>query len=123
MATPLQTDPATAMTGLVNLAAGQLTYATIKVSELGEDDLFGEEGVNVWVKWQERLMDRLSKFASTAAAMGIEERRTRVAEAQTAAMTRFINAVVGELDLSPAQRKKVGPAVRKALPALSGGGD
>lgn len=122
MATPIETDPVSAISGILNLSAGQLTYTTMKVADLREEDLFGESGINVWVRWQERLMNQTAKFANIAAAMGIEERRVKIAEIQTTLMTRMIEAVVGELDLTPAQRKKVGPAIRKALPVIAGTG-
>jgi hypothetical protein len=120
MSRPLEVTPTQAVTGVLHLAAGQLAYVTYKVGELDEADYFeGEEG-NRWVRLQGRLMDRLATFAKTAADMGIQERQVKLAEAQTMMIGKLISNVIGRLDLTPEQRKAVGPAIREEMAVIAG---
>lgn len=109
--------PNQAILGCLQLAAGNLAWVNAKVLALDEDDI-GDDSSQYWIRWQERLMDKVSKYAGTAVAMGVEQRRIELAEEQTALMTRVIEGVLGELNLPAAKRKQVGPAIRKQLAAI-----
>ena len=125
LATPVSVSPTQAITGVLHLAAGELAYVSAKVAELGEDEVWhrnkdGEETtkLNKYVEWRLRLMDKVARYAATAVGMGVAERQVRVAEAQTAMMGQLLEAVVGDVGLTKAQRKKLGPAIRKHMATL-----
>jgi hypothetical protein len=122
MAHPIPVTPGQAIQGLLNLAAGQLAYCSVQVGGLDESEMFEatDGGVvpNRWVRLQLAIMDRVKHITKVAADMGIQERQTLLAEAQTAMMGELLEAVMNEVGLSAAQRKKVGPAIREQLPAV-----
>jgi hypothetical protein len=115
----------------MTLAAGQLLFATDKVSALDEDKLFVkgnklDSGAfemipHKWVELQRQCMDRLAKYAKLAADAGIAERQTQLQETQMQLITQLMEAVFDEIGLSKRQRAAVGPAIRRHLTLLPGG--
>lgn len=128
MAKPLAVTPGQAMQGVMRLAAGQLMYATSKVAELKDGDEMGVHGMwemteagpmpNRWIRLQGQLMDKLAKYGKACADMGMAERQQALAEEQTQMLGRFLEHVVGDLGLTAAQQKRLGPAIRKHMPLL-----
>lgn len=127
LATPIPVTPGQAILGVLQLAAGQLAYCTAQVGGLSEAQMFEETiaGVvpNRWVRLQLSIEDRIVKFARAAGDMGIQERQMQLAEEQTRMMGSLLEAVMDRIDLTPKQRKQVGPAIREALPALMAGNE
>jgi hypothetical protein len=125
MATAIQVTPGQAVQAVLNVAAGQFAYATAMVGGLDEAQMFEETIAgavpNRWVRLQISIMDKIARYSRAAADMGINERQMQMAEAQTAMMGSLLEAVMAKLDLTPAQRKQVGPAIREALPMLTSG--
>lgn len=125
MATSIAVTPGQAIQAVLNVAAGQFAYATAMVGGLSEEQMFEQtmDGAvpNRWVRLQLSIMDRIKQYARAASDMGIAERQINLAEAQTAMMGELLERVMGRLDLTPAQRKAVGPAIREELPALMAG--
>lgn len=125
MATAIEVTPGQAIQAVLNVAAGQFAYATAMVGGLDEAQMFEETiaGVvpNRWVRLQMQIMDKLKQYSRAAADMGINERQMQMAEAQTAMMGSLLEAVMDRLELTPGQRKEVGPAIREALPMLMAG--
>lgn len=132
MAKPLNVTPGMAMDAVMRLAAGQLVFATMKVADLDDDELYVKAEYNEeartykmmphkWVALQDQCMQRLARYAKLAADAGIAERQTSMQEAQTAMVAELIERVLGEVGLSEKQRTKVGPAIRRHLVALPGG--
>jgi hypothetical protein len=123
MATPIPVTPGQAIQAVLNLAAGHLAYATAMVGGLSEAQMFEvtDAGVvpNRWVRLQLSVMDRIKQYSRAAADMGINERQMNLAEAQTAMMGELLERVMGRVELTPKQRKLVGPAIRQELPALA----
>lgn len=123
LATPITVTPEQAIQAVLNLAAGQLAYATAMVGGLSETQMFEQTDAGVvpnrWVRLQMAIMDRIKQYSRAAADMGINERQMNLAEAQTAMMGELLERVMGRVDLSPKQRKLVGPAIRAELPALA----
>jgi hypothetical protein len=122
MATAIQVTPGQAVQAVLNVAAGQFAYATAMVGGLDEAQMFEETIAgavpNRWVRLQMNIMDKLSKYSRAASDMGISERQMQLAEQQTAMMGKLLEAVMDKIDLTPAQRKQVGPAIRESMPAL-----
>lgn len=131
MALARAVSPTQALTAALNLTAGQLAYATEKVAELTDEQLFGEyvnreTGIpevltNVWLKLQRELTGDIAKFAKLAIDAGLAERDMNLREAQTQVFAALLEAVVGDLNLTAAQRKRVGPAVRRHLTVVTSG--
>lgn len=121
MAQPIPVTPGQAVLGTLHLAAGQLAYATMKVAE--QDSYVDEKTglMNVWARIQQGCQDRVVKYAAAAASMGVQERQTQLMEQQALMMGRLIEAVVSDVGLTPAQKKKLGPALRKRLDTIDGG--
>jgi hypothetical protein len=127
MATAIPVSPGQAVQAVLNVAAGQFAYATAMVGGLDESQMFEmtEAGAvpNRWVRLQLSIMDRITKYSRAAADIGINERQMKLAEAQTAMMGELLERVMGRLELTPKQRKAVGPAIRAELPALVAGAE
>jgi hypothetical protein len=113
-ATSLPVSPGQAVLGVLHQQAGQLAYASFRVGEL--DDILDDQGrPEPWYRLQRDLQDRVVKSATNAAAMGVAERRTDLLEEQTRQMGELMEAVMGDIGLTAAQRKKVGPAIRRHI--------
>lgn len=125
MAEPIAVSPGQAILAVLHLAAGQLAYCSAMVGGLDEGQMFEQtEGgavPNRWVRLQLSIMDRIRQYSRAAADMGIQERQMQLAEQQTQMMGEFLERVMDRLDLTPKQRKEVGPAIRQELPALMAG--
>lgn len=125
MATGLQVSPAQAIQAALSLTAGQVAYATAKLAEVPENEMFEEvinreTGVpqilpNVWLVVQQDCIAKLAKYGKTASDMGLAERDMNLREAQTQMVAQLLQGVLGELNLSAAQQKKVAPAIRQHL--------
>lgn len=119
---PVHTTPGKAILGVLAIATGHLVYCSAKVAEIEQGELWTDEGhLNKWVRWQERLSDRVAKYAATAVGMGVAERQGALVEAQTRMVTGLLENVIRELDLTPEQRKKIGPAIRKHTEGMGQG--
>ena len=116
---PEAVTPTQAISGVLRLAVGNLAYVNAKVLELDGEDIWDPENRR-WITWQERLMDRVAKYAATAVNMGVAERQVQLAEQQTRFMGELLEAVMGEIELTPEQRKRVGPAIRNQLAVIEG---
>lgn len=130
MARPLNVSPGQALLAVMQLAAGQLMFATNKVLLLTDDELYVKGDVkdsgnfemipHKWVALQERLMKQLAHYAKLAADMGIAERQQSMQESQTAMMAALIENVLRDVGLSDKQRDKVGPSIRRHLTLVAG---
>lgn len=114
----VEVTPQQAITGVLHLMAGRLLYASAKASELKEKDVWvvtgdGSVKLNRWLYLEDRMAERVAKYAATAMGMGVAKAQAGLMEAQTKLVTRLLEAVLGEIGLTPAQRRKVGPAIRK----------
>lgn len=125
MATAIPVTPAQGITTVLALAAGQLAYCTAMVGGLSEEQMFESTDAgavpNRWVRLQLSIMDRVKQYSRAAADMGIQERQTQLAELQTEMIGGVLERVMNSLELTRKQRKEVGPAIRRELPALMAG--
>lgn len=111
---PVPVNPHQAILGVLRLAAGELAYVNSQVR--GLDDVWTEGGSrSAWLKWQAECEERVARFAQMAVAMGVAQRQVELAEQQTQAIVGIIEAIADRLDLSPGQRKKLGPALREVV--------
>jgi hypothetical protein len=143
MGTPLDVHPHDAILHAMRLAAGEVAYCDAQVRRLSEDELFERpnketwvelpsgpivmveekrdaEVVSRWVQLRDNAADRMAKYGEMAIRVGVEERRIKLAEQEANLVSRFFEAVLGDLNLSPQQFQKVGPAMRKHLALVEG---
>ncbi len=110
----IDVTPAQLMKASVNLTAGALTWAMRLVSEIDDGDVDTPKGkVRSRVFAEER--ERAARIAKLAADLGVDERMVQLASHQTAMVASILEAVAGELEFTPAQKKELGPAVRRQI--------
>lgn len=119
MAVAIKVTPGQAVQGAMHSAAGELAYVTAKVAAVPEDQILVDGVLNPWLRLKHHAEERLVKFASAAAGMGIAAAQLKIAEAQTALMGQFLEGVMARLDLTPDQRKAVPTAIREELAVVT----
>lgn len=118
MSKPISTDPAKALQFVLDVTFGQLVYAYWKVSLLKEEDYWvipkggGNPGLNKHIRHLTALKEETVRYAKAAGDLGIAERMTTIAEGQAALISKFVMAVVGDLELTKDQQQALGPAIR-----------
>lgn len=136
MGSPIDMHPHQVILTAMQMSLGEALYCDEQVRRLAEDELFerpaktswvtlpsgqiqeitevrSDEQVSRWVKWRDESLDRAAKYAKMAIDVGVDERAILLAERQADQVDKFLRAVVDELDLSPTQYKKLGPAMRR----------
>ena len=96
-------------------AAGELAYASARFGELTEQELVNDGEGHFFHRLKIHAEERLVKYAKVAADMGVDAARLRIASAQTAMMGAFLEGVLSRIDLTAAQKKQIGPAIRAEL--------
>lgn len=138
MGTPLDVHPHEALLQCLRITAGEVRYCDQQIRRLEEDELFerpatetlavmpsgrvvvaeekrGFEVISRWVQWRSSALDRLARYSKMALDVGIEERQIQLAEREADLIGRYFEAVLGDLELTPAQQKALGPAMRRHL--------
>lgn len=141
MGCPLDVEPHVAIVECIQIAAGEVRYASEEIAKLTPDDAVGSvvtttdrvggEGgggsetkhgppaVHIWIAVRHDAMDRLVTYSKVAIVAGIAERQVRVAEQQGQL---FADAIRGILaDLGVADRPEAPSVVRRHLTAIAGG--
>lgn len=100
-----------------------LVWGVTRLKSGGEDRGTTEEAVpNVWLRLYQQERAHLVKVCSEAIRAGIEERRVQLAERQGALIAQAIRAILGDLDQTVEQQRRVPEVVPRHLRALSEGG-
>jgi hypothetical protein len=109
-------DPFVALAWTVRLSAGAVAFYREKMQEIQPEmdpavyavmaDLFGEE------------RDRLSRHSKTAIDAGIDAKRLELEVAQAQLFAHALQAILGELKLTPEQKRKAPQVVRKHMEAI-----
>lgn len=134
--------PHDALLMCVRIAAAEVAYYSHMIAELDPDDVMGrpmKEAVastkdyhtvvdlqlppelNVWVRARGAALERLAKHSKMAIDAGIEERLVSMAEKVGNRLAATIEAILGQLDLTPAQMRRAPQAIRSQLMLLEGG--
>lgn len=144
MGVPLDVTPEEAVIGALHLTAGEVAYCNEQIARLTDDELFERparetyvempsgrcelvevkvdpEQLSRWVQIRDSAIDRMAKYARMAAEMGVEERTIALAERQSKYITDFVEQVLEDIELTPRQHKRLGPAMRRHLELLEGG--
>ena len=151
MGQPLPVDPGDALLQCIQIAAGEVQYASLRIAELDDDQAVveqrqvktrplseGKDGedphtiveevttsttaeLHIWIRVRQQAMDRLVNYSSVAIKAGLEERRVKIAE-QTGQL--IAQAVRGILeDLGVANHPDAPSVVRRRLTLVAGGAD
>ncbi|MFF7881050.1 hypothetical protein ACH40F_07765 [Streptomyces sp. NPDC020794] len=97
-----------------------LIWGVTREKEGGEDrGITSEAAPNIWLKLYQQERTHLVKVCSEAIRAGIEERRVRIAEEQGALVAQAIRAILGDLNLTVEQQRRIPEIVPRHLRALS----
>ncbi len=116
----LEIKPLQALKAVLGLTAGHVAWLKARIAVL--DSLESPEGQSLMRLYGEER-DRLTRVGKACLDSGMKQIELEASEQQTSMMGELLEAVLCELDLTPEQRKQVGPAIRKTLPAVTGSVD
>jgi hypothetical protein len=109
--------PAQALMGILRSTAGSVAWLDAEVKAL--DDLESMEGKSIVRLWSDER-DRLTRIASACLSAGIGKAEVEMAEEQTEALAKAINAAMSHVGgLSHDQKRQFGQALRHELASLS----
>lgn len=127
---PITVEPHQALLEELYRTAGHVAWLQLQVQELDpEDDMVGPVGAegqsgpegaymnpkhepSVWVRMYQAERKHLTEVAKACIAVGIAEWQVRLVEEQTKQMAVLLESIIGDLGLTEAQRKKLGPAIK-----------
>lgn len=117
MGAPVNITPAAALMGVLRATAGHVAWLATEVGSLGSLD--GPDAANLTKLYAEER-DRLTRVGAACLAAGIGKAEVELAEAQTEAVAKAINAAMSHVGgLSSRQKKQFGQALRRELAGLS----
>lgn len=137
--TPRDVTPAAALLEEVRVSAGHVEWLRGKVAELAPDalvwgvseiatkqateftgtDTTERAALNMWLEAYHRERRYLLDVSKAALAAGVEERLVRVAEAYGVQIAGVITQILGQLELTDAQRMIAGEVVPVTLRSLA----
>lgn len=150
MGPALDVSPEEALLACVRIAAGEVAYCTTMVEALLPEDAtiesvsertrplnLGKDGesasttvkettvgnearLNIWIRTRQDALERLARFSKMALDAGVAERYVRAAERHGDILARVLSGVLGDLNLSEAQRARLPDLIHKHLTALEG---
>jgi len=117
MGAPTNVTPAAALMGILRATAGHVAWLATEVGGLSK--LEGPDAANLTKLYAEER-DRLTRVAAACLAAGIGKAEVELAEAQTEAVAKAINAAMSHVGgLSSRQKQQFGQALRRELAGLS----
>ena len=151
MGQPLPVDPGDALLQCIQIAAGEVQYASLRIAELDDDQAVveqrqvktrplseGKDGedphtiveevttsttaeLHIWIRVRQQAMDRLVNYSSVAIKAGLEERRVKIAEQTGQLIASAVRGILEELGV--ADRPETPGVVRRHLTLVAGGAD
>ena len=135
---PVDVSPTEALLEEVRWTAGHVAWLRARVQEVEERQLtagvaeqrIDPEGgktviikttAHIWVELYQRERRHLVDVCAAALKAGVEERQIRLAERQGDLVAAAIEAILGDLELSPAQQARVSEVVPRHLRAITAG--
>jgi hypothetical protein len=119
MGAPVNITPAAALMGVLRATAGHVTWLATEVQELTSLD--GPDAAKLTKLYAEER-DRLTRVGAACLSAGIGKAEVELAEAQTEALAKAINAAFSHVGgLSHEQKRQFGQALRRELASLSAG--
>jgi hypothetical protein len=143
MGTPTDIHPHDAILKAIRITNGEIDYCDAQIARLCEDELFERpltvilaempdgnkelitqkrdaEVLSRWVLLRQAATDRLARYSKMALDIGIEEAQLKLAEREADMVSDYLEAVISDLSLTPDQRRKLGPSMRKHLELIEG---
>ena len=126
-----EVDPRDALLEEVYRTAGAVDWLAKQVQALATKDVVWgraeetDEGVkdkaapSIWVQLYQQERLHLVRVCKETISAGVEERRVRLAEQQGSMLAGVIKAILGDLDLSPAQTAMVSTVVPRHLRSIA----
>jgi hypothetical protein len=115
-------NPVEALLSLASEVEGWRDYLAAKVGELEQADWRRDhragEQLHATIALYERSMDRAARILVDLGKLGIQDRLARLQEQQVHMLLSVIQAVLADLDLSPAQREIAQTSVPNRLREL-----
>lgn len=120
-------DPGEALQWIVNRVFDMLKHAAHEADSLRDDELevmtaFGPVA-NHWLRLEADLRQELGTLAVNVERVGLAERMVRLEEAKVALINRAMMAALREVGVPQRKLKELGPAFRRNLQVLQGGGE
>lgn len=103
--------------GLMRLAGSKVDE--VELEGFWEDTVAGKQP-DKWFRLETALRREAVDIAARMMGLDIDARRVALAEAEAKLVERYIQAVLGKLELTPAQRRLIGPALREARAVIEG---
>jgi hypothetical protein len=117
MGAAVNVTPAAALMGLLRATAGHVAWLAAEVGNL--NSLEGPEAASLTMLYADER-DRLARIAKACLDSGIGKAEVEMAEAQTQALAKAINAAMSHVGgMSNAQKQQFGKALRRELADLS----
>jgi hypothetical protein len=143
MGTPTDIHPHDAILKVIRITNGEIDYCDMQIAKLCEAELFEQpltviraempdgnteyitqkrdaEVLSRWVLLRQAATDRLARYSKMALDIGIEEAQLKLAEREADLVSHYLEAVLTDLSLTPDQRKKLGPSMRRHLELIEG---
>lgn len=125
MGAPKEINPVDALYWCIKITAGEVEWLSEQIAELDKENWFeitvlGKQ-MNILVRERKEAVERLAGFSKTAISLGLAERAVRLAENYGIALSRLLQGVLGDLELTPEQQERAPLVVRKHLVLLEGG--
>jgi hypothetical protein len=121
------TTPLDALQWLVNRVTDQLKHAAHRADSLAEDEMevMGPFGPipNKWIRLETDLRQELGTLAINMERVGLAERMVNLQEARAALVVQALVAAAEEAGIPRHKLKVIGPAFRRHLTLLQGGGE
>lgn len=104
---------------------GHWAYASQMVNQLGPEaiwyqDSWGAWHLNKWYNLERSLSKDLERVCTVMEQLGLTARFAAVEEEKALMVGKYMASVLEKLELTPAQRKALRPAMDEALPLLEG---
>lgn len=149
MGTPLAVEPIEAILQCIQIAAGEVRYASERIAELEEKDAagpvrtvvdrplqlargeesatqrarelhLGPPALHIWIRARHEAMDRLVGYSKAAIAAGIAERQVKIAESQAQLLAEAMRRFAVSMGHDPAD-PRVREGLRASLTVIAGG--
>lgn len=146
MGNPIKIDPFEALLQTIWISAGEVEYCSMRIMELEPSEAlvaFHEQTISqgtvrgerenstatktsttvqlhAWIIARRSALDSLARYSKMAIDAGIAERQVRIAEQVGGMIGRLVQAVLGDLELTPGQQEAAPAIVRRHLTAIAG---
>jgi hypothetical protein len=124
---PMEINPLDALLWCIKIRAGEVKWLSEQMAKLREhkwtEQTIAGRQLHLWAKERKEAMGDLARFSQMAISLGIAERAVKLAEQYGEMISRLIEGILADLELSTAQKKMAPMIVRRHLLMIEGGAD